>query len=70
MDILHYTDAHRDFRERLRTFLAEEITPHVDQWEADHIVPKEAWQKMGAAGFLCTWAAPEYGGMGGDFSTR
>ncbi|MEZ4578270.1 MAG: acyl-CoA dehydrogenase family protein [Desulfobacterales bacterium] len=67
MEILHYTDAHRDFRERLRTFLAEEITPHVDQWEADHIVPKKAWQKMGAAGFLCTWAAPEYGGMGGDF---
>jgi acyl-CoA dehydrogenase len=39
----------------------------VDQWEKDHIVPKEAWRRMGQAGFLSTWVPPEYGGMGGDF---
>jgi alkylation response protein AidB-like acyl-CoA dehydrogenase len=39
----------------------------VDQWEKDHITPKEAWRKMGRSGFLCTWVPREYGGMGGDF---
>ncbi len=67
MDILKYTDAHRDFRKRLRDFLEKEVTPHADQWEKDGIVPKAAWQKMGQAGFLCTEVAPDYGGMGGDF---
>jgi alkylation response protein AidB-like acyl-CoA dehydrogenase len=67
MDILHYTDEHKTFRQRLQTFLEKEVTPNVDQWEKDHIVPKTAWQKMGREGFLCTWASPEYGGMDGDF---
>lgn len=67
MDILNYTEAHNQFRERLRSFLAAEITPNVDQWEKDHIVPKSAWKKMGKAGFLSTSVAPEYGGIGGDF---
>jgi acyl-CoA dehydrogenase len=67
MEILQYTDEHRQFRERLRSFLAAEVAPNVDQWEKDHIVPKEAWRRMGQAGFLSTWAPPEYGGMGGDF---
>jgi acyl-CoA dehydrogenase len=67
MDTLKYTDEHKQFRKRLRTFLETEVSPHVDQWEKDHIVPKEAWQKMGRAGFLCTWVPKEYGGMGGDF---
>ena len=67
MDILKYTEAHNHFRERLRAFLEAEVTPHADQWEADKIVPKSVWRKMGQGGFLCTDVAPDYGGMGGDF---
>jgi alkylation response protein AidB-like acyl-CoA dehydrogenase len=67
MEILKYTDAHRNFRKRLRDFLAKEVTPHVDQWEKDGIVPKNAWKKMGQAGFLCTEVSSEYGGLAGDF---
>ena len=67
MEILKYTDAHNNFRERLRRFLEKEVTPHAGQWEKDGIVPKEAWKKMGQAGFLCTEVASEYGGPGGDF---
>jgi acyl-CoA dehydrogenase len=67
MEILNYTEQHNRFRERLRSFLAEEVTPYADQWEKDKIVPKIVWQKMGRGGFLCTDVAPEYGGMGGDF---
>ena len=67
MEILNYTEEHRSFRERLRSFLAKEVTPFADQWERDRIVPKSVWKKMGQDGFLCTDVAPEYGGMGGDF---
>jgi alkylation response protein AidB-like acyl-CoA dehydrogenase len=67
MEILQYTEAHRNFRERLRRFLAKEVTPHANQWEKDGIVPKGAWKKMGQVGFLCTEVASEYGGLGGNF---
>ena len=67
MEILNFTENHLQFRERLKAFLAEEVTPFADQWEKDKIVPKSVWRKMGQAGFLCTDVAPEYGGMGGDF---
>ncbi len=67
MEILNYSEEHKKFRERLRGFLAKEITPYADQWEREKIVPKSAWKKMGQGGYLCTDVAPEYGGMGGDF---
>ena len=67
MEILQYTEAHHNFRKRLRRFLAKEVTPHANEWEKDGIVPREAWKKMGQAGFLCTEVSPDYGGIGGDF---
>ncbi|MBS3733231.1 MAG: acyl-CoA dehydrogenase family protein [Desulfobacterales bacterium] len=67
MEILQYTEQHREFRQRMRGFLQEEILPHVEQWEKDRITPKWAWKKLGRQGFLCTAVKPEYGGMGGDF---
>jgi len=67
MQILNFTPEHEAFRHRLKAFLAEEVTPNVEQWEKDGIEPREIWQKMGRGGFLCTDIAPEYGGIGGDF---
>ncbi len=67
MQILEYTEEHNAFRDALRTYAAAEITPLADTWEKNHIVPKEAWQKMGQAGFLCTAVPKEYGGHGLDF---
>ncbi len=67
MEILQYSDDHHRFRQRLQAFLEKEVTPHVDRWEAEKIVPKSVWQKMGQHGFLCMDVSPEYGGMGGDF---
>ena len=67
MQILEYTDAHEALRCRLRDFIATKILPDIEKWEADHIVPHEAWRQMGQQGFLCTWASKEYGGLGGDF---
>ena len=67
MEILHYTEKHQQFREKLCAFCQTEVIPHIDQWERDGIVPKEVWRKMGREGFLCTAVSTEYGGMGGDF---
>jgi alkylation response protein AidB-like acyl-CoA dehydrogenase len=67
MALLHYTADHERFRDRLQRFCRQTVIPHVDQWEADHMVPKSVWRQMGREGFLCTAVAPEYGGLGGDF---
>ncbi len=67
MNQLPYTDAHRSFRRRLRDFLKAEVVPHVEQWEAQHLIPRDIWRKMGREGFLCTAVPEAYGGLGGDF---
>ena len=67
MLILQYTPEHDAFRERLKAFIAQEVTPNVEQWEKDGIEPREIWQKMGQEGFLCTDLGPAYGGINGDF---
>jgi acyl-CoA dehydrogenase len=67
MEILEYTDEHREFRQRLRRFLQKEVTPYASEWEKAGIVPKTVWEKMGQAGFLCPEVSPDYGGLGGDF---
>lgn len=67
MELLTYTDEHKDFRQRLRAFLEADVIPFVDEWEKDKIIPKEIWRKTGKAGFLCPCVSREYGGLGGDY---
>jgi alkylation response protein AidB-like acyl-CoA dehydrogenase len=68
MNILPYTDAHEDFRRRLRAFLEAEVVPAIHRWETEtHIVPREIWRRMGDQGFLCMGVPPAYGGPGLDF---
>lgn len=67
MELLEYTPEQQEYRRGLAAYLAAEVTPHVAAWERDRIVPKEAWRRLGRAGFLCPMVAPEYGGRGGDF---
>ncbi len=63
----YYTEEHQIFRESVRRYFEKEVTPNAEQWEKDGIVPKEAWKKFGAQGFLCPWLPEEYGGSGADF---
>ncbi|MGC9324522.1 MAG: acyl-CoA dehydrogenase family protein [Desulfomonilia bacterium] len=63
----YYTQEHSIFRESIRRFFAKEVTPFVDQWEHDGIVPRELWTAFGQQGFLCPWLSEEYGGVGADF---
>jgi acyl-CoA dehydrogenase len=63
----YYTDEHRLFRDAVRRYFEKEVTPYAEQWEHDGIVPREAWKKLAAQGFLCPWLPEEYGGTGADF---
>ncbi|MGD0275491.1 MAG: enoyl-CoA hydratase-related protein, partial [Syntrophales bacterium] len=63
----YYTEEHKIFRESIRRFYEKEVTPQVDHWEKEGIVPKELWRKFGQQGFLCPWLPEEYGGAGADF---
>jgi long-chain-acyl-CoA dehydrogenase len=62
-----FTEDHQIFREQVRRFIEQEITPYHDQWNKDEVVPRELWLKAGAAGLLCSNVAEEYGGPGADF---
>ena len=55
------------FRENVKRFIAEEISPHFEQWEKDKIIPRDIWNKIGDAGFLCVDTPEQYGGFGAHF---
>lgn len=58
---------HEMFRDTVRRFIAEHVTPHHAQWERDGRTPRELWLAAGRAGLLCCNVPEAYGGMGGDF---
>jgi acyl-CoA dehydrogenase len=62
-----FREDHEIFRQSVRRFIEEELTPHHAAWEEDGIVPREAWRKAGEAGLLCCDVPEAYGGPGGDF---
>lgn len=49
------------FRDMVLRFFEQEVTPNYEQWEKDHIVPREFWNTMGEAGLLCVDMPEEYG---------
>ncbi len=64
---LPFDSEHEIFRKTFRDYVEKEIVPFYEQWEAEGIVPREAYKKMGQQGFLCPWAEEEYGGARADF---
>lgn len=61
------TAEHELFRDQVRRFLAEHVTPFHAQWEKDGLVPRSVWLEAGKQGLLCPLIPEEYGGGGGDF---
>lgn len=59
-----FTEEHDMFRAAFRQFVEREISPNIDQWERDGIVPRELFAKAGASGFLAM-DVPEADGGGG-----
>ncbi len=52
------------FRDMARRAFEQEISPHFEQWEEQHIIPRELWNTLGAAGLLCPDVDEAYGGAG------
>jgi len=57
----------RMLREAISRFVEGEFMPLDAKWRKQHHVDKDAWRKIGAAGFLLLDIPVEYGGGGGDF---
>ena len=59
-----YEAEHEAFRESFRRFLAVELVPHLEEWDAAGIVARDLYTAAGKAGFLAIDAPEEYGGGG------
>ena len=61
-----FEEDHNIFRESVRRFYEEHITPFHAQWEKDGQISREAWLEAGRQGLLCMSIPEEYGGLGVD----
>jgi len=52
------------FRDMTRRALEQEVAPHFEHWEQQHMVPRELWNTLGGAGLLCPDMPEQYGAAG------
>ena len=62
-----FGEEHELFRGVVRRFVAEEITPNVDEWEEREEIPRSLFTRMGELGFLGVEYPSKYGGADADF---
>ena len=62
-----FSPDHEAFRDTVRRFIAEHVTPHHADWEKAGQVPRSLWRKAGELGLLCCNVPEQYGGLGGEF---
>src|SRR4051794_39302457 len=66
---MQYSHEHLELQKTLQRFIADEINPHVDEWEAAEIFPAHAvFKRLGELGLLGLTKPQEYGGAGLDWS--
>ena len=66
---MQFTPEHESLRRTVAKFVADEINPHVDAWEAAGEFPShELFGRLGGLGLLGIKYDPDYGGLGLDFS--
>jgi len=59
----YFTEEHDMFRKGLREFLAKEVIPHIDEWEATGTISRDIWKKFGDMGYFGIRYPEAYGGM-------
>jgi acyl-CoA dehydrogenase len=62
-----FTADHEAFRDTVKRFIEEHVTPFHAEWEKAGQVPRSLWKKAGELGLLCVNVPEEYGGLGADF---
>jgi citronellyl-CoA dehydrogenase len=66
---MKFTPEHEQIADIVRKFVANEINPHLPEWEKAGIFPAhQVFKKMGDLGLLGIKYPTEFGGMGLDFS--
>jgi acyl-CoA dehydrogenase len=65
-----FRDEHEAYREAARRFVANEITPHAEEWETARDYPRELFGKVGAAGFFGAKFDEMSGGTGPDYAAE
>jgi acyl-CoA dehydrogenase len=65
-----FLEEHDAYREAVRSFVANEIDPHAEEWEADRDYPRELFQKVGAAGLFGAKFDEKWGGTGPDYAAE
>jgi acyl-CoA dehydrogenase len=58
---------HEQLRETIARWVANEIVPHVDEWERAREFPRGLYRRAGELGFLGLKYPIELGGQGGDY---
>ena len=58
-----FTEEHKLFREGFRSFLAQEVVPHLDEWERTGTIPRDIWPKFGEMGYFGILYPEKYGGL-------
>jgi len=61
-DIPFLSHEHEMLRDQLRRFVADEVQPYADAWEADGQTPRETLHRMGELGFLGVRYPEQFGG--------
>ncbi len=61
-----FTGEHAMLRDQLRRFVAEEVVPHAEAWEAEGSVPRDVLRRMGELGFLGIRYGEQWGGADMD----
>ncbi len=66
---MKFTPEHEQIADTVRKFVANEINPHLPEWEKAGMFPAhEVFKKMGDLGLLGVKYPTEFGGLGLDFS--
>jgi alkylation response protein AidB-like acyl-CoA dehydrogenase len=58
------SEEHDLYRDTVRKFVADEVTPNIERWRAQGMADREIWAKAGAAGLLGATIPEAYGGGG------
>ena len=64
----HYDASHEAVCDTVRAFMAKEITPTVDAWEAAGALPRDLHRKAAEAGIIGLNYPEEFGGTGNAFT--
>ena len=59
-----FESEHVDYRESVRRFVAEEVTPNAERWDKEGIVDRRLFEKAAGKGMLAMAVPEQHGGLG------